>query len=86
MMFKLPSTATTSRQRVAADQVRKERRSGCTTAAGSGPDRRLAAVADQVKAQLAVGRFDRGVHSSLRHFEAAVAHRQLEVRDQSLDR
>ena len=46
----------------------------------------MAAVADQVKAQLAVGSLDGAVNLLLGHDKAAVGHHQLEVRNGAFDR
>ena len=52
--------------------------------AGPRPPGGLAAVGDEVIAQLAVGALDRRVDLVVRRLEAAVGHDQLEVLDQAL--
>ncbi len=83
MMFKLPSTATTSasiRSLMILGKTEKWMNDG-------GRVRTRQAVwlpsADQVIAELAVGAFDRGVNFVVRRVDPAVGHDQLEVLDQA---
>ena len=85
MMFKLPSTATTSLSwcpSIRCGNIAKWMYDGGRVRARYARPR---AVADDVEAQFAVGRLGRGVDLVDRRRPAAVRHEQLEVLDQPLD-
>ena len=86
MMFKLPSTATTSLSVWPRNQVRKHREVDKRRRATASSVGEVAAVADEIKSQLAIGGFHGCVHLFAGRFEAAVTHHQFEMRDRAFDR